>query len=44
MQARLRELGGEPGAITVEQFAEMNRAEYERMGKLIRDNNIKAEE
>jgi tripartite-type tricarboxylate transporter receptor subunit TctC len=44
VQARLRELGGEPGAITVEQFAEMNRAEYERMGKLIRDNNIKAEE
>ena len=44
VQARLRGLGGEPGAITVEQFAEMNRAEYERMGKLIRDNNIKAEE
>jgi len=44
VQARLRALGGEPGAITVERFAEMNRAEYERMGKLIRDNNIKAEE
>ena len=44
VQARLRGLGGEPGGITSEQFAEMNRAEYERMGKLIRDNNIKAEE
>jgi tripartite-type tricarboxylate transporter receptor subunit TctC len=44
VQARLRGLGGEPGTITLEQFAEMNRAEYERMGKLIRDNNIKAEE
>jgi tripartite-type tricarboxylate transporter receptor subunit TctC len=44
VQARLRGLGGEPGAITVEQFAEMNRAEYERMGKLVRDNNIKSEE
>jgi tripartite-type tricarboxylate transporter receptor subunit TctC len=44
VQARLRGLGGEPGAITLEQFAEMNRAEYERMGKMIRDNNIKAEE
>jgi tripartite-type tricarboxylate transporter receptor subunit TctC len=44
VQARLRGLGGEPGAISVERFAEMNRAEYERMGKMIRDNNIKAEE
>ena len=44
VQARLRGLGGEPGAITLDQFAEMNRAEYERMGKMIRDNNIKAEE
>jgi tripartite-type tricarboxylate transporter receptor subunit TctC len=44
VQARLRGLGGEPGAITLEQFAEMNRTEYERMGKMIRDNNIKAEE
>jgi tripartite-type tricarboxylate transporter receptor subunit TctC len=44
VQAKLRGLGGEPGAITVEQFAEMNRAEFERMGKLIRDAGIKAEE
>jgi len=44
VQARLRALGGEPGAITLDQFADMNRAEYERMGRVIRDNNIKAEE
>ncbi len=44
VQARLRGLGGEPGRITQEQFAELNRTEFERMGKLIRDNNIKAEE
>ena len=44
VQAKLRGLGGEPGAITVEQFAEMNRAEFERMGKLVRDAGIKAEE
>jgi len=44
VQARLRALGGEPGGITQEQFAELNRTEFERMGKLIRDNNIKAEE
>ena len=44
VQARLRGLGGEPGGMTQAQFAELNRTEYERMGKLIRDNNIKAEE
>ena len=44
VQAKLRALGGEPGAITLEQFAEFNRSDYERMGKLIRDANIKAEE
>lgn len=44
VQARLRGLGGEPGGMTQAQFAELNRSEYERMGKLIRDNNIKADE
>jgi tripartite-type tricarboxylate transporter receptor subunit TctC len=43
VQARLRGLGGEPGNLTPEQFAEMNRAEYERFGKLIKAANIKAE-
>ena len=43
VQAKLKGLGGEPGNITVEQFAAMNRAEYERFGKLIKTANIKAE-
>ncbi|MEO8486319.1 MAG: tripartite tricarboxylate transporter substrate binding protein [Betaproteobacteria bacterium] len=43
VQAKLRGLGGEPGAISAGEFAEMNRAEYERFGKLIRTANIKAE-
>jgi len=41
VDARLRGLGGEPGALTLEQFAEMNRAEFERAGALIRKANIK---
>jgi tripartite-type tricarboxylate transporter receptor subunit TctC len=43
VQARLKGLGGEPGNITPAQFAELNRAEYERFGKLIRDANISIE-
>jgi tripartite-type tricarboxylate transporter receptor subunit TctC len=41
VDARLRALGGEPGALTLEQFADMNRAEFERSGALIRKANIK---
>ena len=41
VDARLRGLGGEPGALSIEQFAEMNRAEHARFGTLIRDANIK---
>ena len=44
VQAKLRGLGGEPAGMTLEQFTEFNRSDYERMGKLIRDANIKAEE
>jgi tripartite-type tricarboxylate transporter receptor subunit TctC len=43
VQAKLRGLGGEPGNITAEQFAAMNKAEFERFGKLIKTANIKAE-
>jgi tripartite-type tricarboxylate transporter receptor subunit TctC len=39
---RLRAMGGEPGALTIEQFAEMNRADHERFGKLIREAKIQA--
>jgi tripartite-type tricarboxylate transporter receptor subunit TctC len=41
VDARLRGLGGEPGNITPAQFAEFNKQEFERFGKLIRDAGIK---
>jgi len=43
VQARIKGLGGEITILPVDQFAEMNRAEYERYGKLVRDAGIKAE-
>ncbi len=41
VQARLRGLGGEPAGMTVEQFAALNKGEFERFGKLIREANVK---
>jgi tripartite-type tricarboxylate transporter receptor subunit TctC len=41
VRARLVGLGGEPGALGVREFSEMNRAEYERYGRLIREAGIK---
>jgi tripartite-type tricarboxylate transporter receptor subunit TctC len=41
VRARLAALGGEPGALSVPQFSEMNRAEFERAGRLIREAKIK---
>lgn len=41
VEARLKGLGGEPGAISPAQFGELNRQEYERFGKLIRETGIK---
>ncbi|MDB5858846.1 MAG: hypothetical protein JWQ76_2535 [Ramlibacter sp.] len=43
VQARIRSLGGEVGALSVDQFAEMNRQEFERFRKLVKDANIKME-
>ena len=43
VQARLRGLGGEPGNLTIEQFAQMNREEFERFGKLIKTANIRVD-
>jgi tripartite-type tricarboxylate transporter receptor subunit TctC len=43
VQARIKGLGGEVTVLGVEQFGEMNRAEFERYGKLVRDAGIKAE-
>jgi tripartite-type tricarboxylate transporter receptor subunit TctC len=43
VQARIRGLGGEVGAIGVEQFAQMNRQEYERFRKLVKDAHIRGD-
>jgi tripartite-type tricarboxylate transporter receptor subunit TctC len=43
VQARIQGLGGEINILGIEPFAEMNRAEHARYGKLVRDANIKAE-
>jgi tripartite-type tricarboxylate transporter receptor subunit TctC len=43
VQARIKGMGGDVGALTVDGFAEMNRSEFERFRKLVRDANIKAE-
>ncbi len=43
VQAKLKGLGGEPGSMSVDEFAAMNKAEYERFGKLIKTANIKTD-
>lgn len=43
VQKRLTGLGGEPGTMTSEQFGAMNKADFDRFGKLIRDAGIKME-
>jgi tripartite-type tricarboxylate transporter receptor subunit TctC len=44
VQKRIANLAGEPGTLTVEQFAELNRADYARYGKLIRESAVKLEQ
>ncbi len=43
IQTKLKGLGGEPGNITPDQFAQMNRQEFTRFGDLIKKANIKLE-
>ncbi len=43
VQAKLRGLGGEPGGMSVAEFAAFNVREYERFGRLIRDAGIRPE-
>lgn len=43
VQAKLKGLGGEPGAISADQFAQMNRQEFDRFGILIKQAGIKLE-
>jgi tripartite-type tricarboxylate transporter receptor subunit TctC len=41
VESRLKGLGGEVSIMSPAQFAELNRQEYERFGKLIREAGIK---
>jgi tripartite-type tricarboxylate transporter receptor subunit TctC len=43
VQKRITGLAGEPGNMSVADFAALQRADYERYGRLIRDSNIKLE-
>ena len=43
IQTKLKGLGGEPSTMTPEQFAQMNRQEFDRFGDLIKKANIKLE-
>ena len=43
VQSRLRSMGGEPASMPIDQFVQMQRAEYDRFGKLIKAANIHAE-
>ncbi|HEY1461122.1 MAG TPA: tripartite tricarboxylate transporter substrate binding protein [Casimicrobiaceae bacterium] len=43
VQKRIAGLAGEPGNMSSAEFAELNRADYERYGKLIREAGIKLE-
>jgi len=43
VQSKLKGLGGEPGTLLLDAFAEMNKADFDRYGKLIKAANIKVE-
>lgn len=43
VQARIKGLGGEISTLSLQQFTEMNRSEFDRYGKLVKEANIKAE-
>jgi tripartite-type tricarboxylate transporter receptor subunit TctC len=43
VQARIKGMGGDVGSLTMEQFADMNRQEFDRFRKLVKDANIKVD-
>jgi len=43
VQKRITGLAGEPGNMTIAEFAALQKADYERFGKLVKDANIKLE-
>jgi tripartite-type tricarboxylate transporter receptor subunit TctC len=44
IRKKLEDLGGEPGALTSEQFTAMNRADFERFGKLVKAAGVKGDQ
>ena len=44
IRKRLEDLGGEPGTLTPEQFATMNRDDFDRFGKLVKAAGVKTEQ
>jgi tripartite-type tricarboxylate transporter receptor subunit TctC len=44
IRQKLQGLGGEPGTLTAEQFGALNKADYDKFGKLVRDAGIKGEQ
>ena len=43
LSVKFKEMGLEPSGLNSEKFSEVVRRDYERWGKLIRDNQIKAD-
>ena len=43
IRRKLEGLGGEPGTLSAVEFAAMNKADFDRFGKLVRDAGIKSE-
>ena len=43
VRQRLTGLGGEPGTLTSDQFGAMNKADFDRFGKLVKEANVKME-
>jgi len=44
VRAKVEELAGEPGSLSIAEFAAMAKADYERSGKLVRDAKIKTDQ
>jgi tripartite-type tricarboxylate transporter receptor subunit TctC len=44
VRERLKALGGEPGTLSAQEFGAMNKADFDRFGKLVKDANIKADQ
>ena len=44
IRQKLQALGGEPGTLSAAEFAAMNKADFERFGKLVKDAGIKSEQ